>query len=208
MPDSDILIRLAALEKENAALRSMLPAQPPQPPPQQSDAPRPPSKMDMLLASLREAALELAKENDPAGDAIAQTAGRTQALAKVVASLVTAVGGGFGATGQMLAKLNEGISRHTEEIATLQGFVGTSAPAPAASETIEVDDTGAEAPRPPVPPAHAKPNGGAAARRVAASPVGPPVGPPPAPAPAGMPAEVAQLEQVPAASVVSVTVKP
>lgn len=220
----NLLIRLAALEKENAALRG----QTPQPAPAPKAKTK--SKMDEVLSQLRDAAQELALPNDPDGDPIEQTAMRTQALANVVAKLAMCVGSGLGATGAVVSELNRVLTETRQDIESVKVFVGANAgPANGTdddgstaevavvgetgeTEMIEVDNTGAEnLPVAPAPVA-AKPaptNGGGQKRRQgqAAASAGAPVGPP-VNVPAGMPAEVAKLAQsAPVVPVASSTVK-
>lgn len=211
MPDqqNDLIARLALLEAENASLRGQsTPAETPVAPP-------PPSKMDVLLGKLIEQAKELALPNNPAGDAIAQTAGRTQALAKVVESLVNAFGAAVGGMGGALGGLSEQIGAVRSEVEALKISVAAGATAlpseesqgqsASAQELVEVDNTGAPEPPAPVVSIPHKPVNG---RRAPQRPAAVAQAPSQVTTPSGMPAEVAQLQGVPSAAIASVTVKP
>ncbi len=184
------------------------------------EAPKP-SKMDALLEGLikqvRELSamsLDLALPNDPAGDPIAQTAGRTQALSKVVhrlgtvvESLVNVFGAAVGGMGAVLGGLNEKIDAIRNEV---DGLKAPVAEAQEAQETIEVDNTGAQgqptAPLAVVPSQAAPPARPPNGRRAQPRPAAPAPAQPSAPA--GMPPEVAQIQGAPSAAIASVTVKP
>ncbi len=213
---TDLLFQLEALKKENAALRGQQP--PAQEPTTPQQEPEKPSKLDAVLAGLIEQCRELALPNDPSVDQVKQTALRTQALCKVVESLIKCVGGGFGATGTVLTKLNEGLGVLDQKIEGFaQGGQGQQQVVVASedgqTEAIEVDNTGAPPDHPAVvaaaaaqvvPASAPKAGNGKKPPQRASAPAPAPVGPPP---PAGMPVEVAQLAQVPSAPIATVTVK-
>lgn len=229
---NELLFQLEALKKENAALRGQQAPEQEQQAPQEPPAPKP-SKLEVEITKIIMQLRDLSLPNDPALDQVIQTAGRSQAMCKVIESLAVCVANGFGATGAMLNGLGDRCSALSQDLDALKaGALNVEQTAAVAGEgdqgeqgeVVELDNTGASPDHPAVQAAARAASARAASARTApakssngqkaragstpvAAPVGPPVGPPSAPLPPGMPAEVAQLQQAPLAPIAQVTVK-